>query len=212
MSQPSQEDILSVLKNKHLNLTKISTPEEQYLFEWMSANGLMHPKNDTYQSITNEGYAFIRNSAYINPVPIYKEDWVYQIISELSEREKQLYYTGDLFRSAYNELIDDGFITRGSNSLTTKLTSKGRLFVNSGKSRYEFLNEQHMPSIRIGHNIGGSVHGSDLNINLPSTPNNTNNKEKNKTHILQIIYWLIGIATAIGGLYTYLHSKHVWIF
>lgn len=166
--QIGQEKTLEYLNRNFLGLSKSSTDEDRYIYEYLIQQNLMSrvPNSDTI-TINNDGQDFIRNSNYWNPVPMDTFEWIKNITNQLKDGEKALDGYGSLFDRTKRQLIQDDIIEQGSFGYYSTLTSKGRDFINSGLSYKAFLINRNQPnpmSIEIGHKIYGPVSYSNLSI------------------------------------------------
>lgn len=151
----SQEIILEYLKENSISLTKSSSDIDRDAFLYLTHKGLMTKHAEGYATITMNGKAFLNNSYYFNPVPDTIFDWKMNIINQLKESECQLNGHGDQFDAAISELKQDGIIEQGNFGYYKTLTTKGRLFLNSGLGYNDFLSSSGYSAKTTVYNLHG---------------------------------------------------------
>ncbi|WP_295793306.1 hypothetical protein [Mucilaginibacter sp.] len=202
----TQDLIVKYLKQDFIAISKSSTEEELYMKDYLLKKDLMSISGPIGTAITNSnGKDFIHNAYFFNPVPLNVYDWKINIINQLKNGEKQLDGSGDTMNMAKSELTQDGIIEIGSTPYYRVLTSNGRRFNDSGLSLKNFLNSDNRPiSIRIGHDISGDVHGSDLSMDMSRDKQIINNKTettKTKKSVLEWVFVIIGFIASLIGIY-----------
>lgn len=211
--QFTQEKIVEYLNKNYLALSKDSDEDEKFMFEFLRENNLMTPTPNGL-TINNEGQAFVRNAYVFNPVPLNVYDWKMSIIDFLKDGKAMLNVNGNLYRQAYEELIQDDIIEQVGKSYFSTLSSKGRRFINSNISYNDFLNNQYQHlSVnigKVGHDIHGDVNQTDLSINDQSSEKAIKNNivPSKRTSFIEYASWIFGIIVALTAIYEFA-SKHI---
>lgn len=136
-----------------------------------------------------------------------KNEWIVKIVDQLKEKHDcQIEGSGIEFDEAVEELKSSGLIERGRYGYWKKLTDKGKLWANSGKSYQDWLSNQNTPKFNIGHTIIGDVYDSRLNIENNRDKHTINNKQAQTKPPKSLLDWIVIILGIISAIIT------IWLF
>jgi hypothetical protein len=188
----TSDDILELLNSnyrKTINIEGVDNSHTVDIIKYAASLGILHQHQHNLSCYlwTNEASDFIsnHNNGFI-PVPITHNEWINAILEKLKNGKQRLNISGDVYRNAYDELINGGFIKVADPSYYTELDYRGIQLKNMGCSYSDYFKPKEETTIHNhGHNIG-AVYDSVVNIdsNLKNAPTNIKssiNSDKSKT-------------------------------